>query len=74
MSQLDVERMLARSGYDFRPELLEPAADRAVLIRMMRNLISIYQKSGRRERAEMLSSLVDIMLTGKLPRPAATDQ
>jgi hypothetical protein len=36
---------------------------------MMRNLISIYQKSGAVARAERLSSLVETLLTGKRSEP-----
>jgi len=71
MSLIEVQRMLARNGYEFRPEFVAPASARDILIRMMRNLISIYQKGGHTERAEMLSSLVEIMLTGKSARPPA---
>lgn len=65
----EVRRMLVRSGYEFRPEFVSPCTPRDVVIRMMRNLISIYQKMGATDRSEMLSGLVEIMLTGKSPRP-----
>lgn len=61
----DVRRMLVRSGYEFRLEFLEKASAREIVARMMRNLISIYQKSGSADRAEMLSTLVEIILSGK---------
>jgi regulator of sirC expression with transglutaminase-like and TPR domain len=61
----DVRRMLVRSGYEFRLEFLEKASPREIVARMMRNLISIYQKSGSAERAEMLSGLIEAVLTGK---------
>ena len=68
----DVQRMLARSGYAFRPEFLAPAGSRDILIRMMRNLIAIYQKAAQTDRTDMLSRLVDILLTGRPAQPAAT--
>lgn len=61
----DVRRMLLRSGYEFRLEFLDKASSRDMIVRMMRNLISIYQKMGSTDRAEMLSALVEIMLTGR---------
>ncbi|MCX5795054.1 MAG: transglutaminase-like domain-containing protein [Elusimicrobia bacterium] len=70
MTLADVQHMLSRSGYEFRPEFVAPAGARDILARMMRNLISIYQKAAQAERAEMLSSLVDI-LVGARPAPAA---
>lgn len=65
MDAHEVKRMLVRNGYEFRPEYLRPAGPREVLARMMRNLLSIYQKTGAAERAERLSALVEIVLTGR---------
>lgn len=65
MNLADVRRMLARGGYDYRPEFTAAAPSHDIIVRMMRNLISIYQKIGQAERGEMLSSLVEIMLTGR---------
>lgn len=70
----EVQRMLARSGYGFRPEFVAPAGARDILTRMMRNLISIYQKDAQADRAEMLSGLVEVLLKGRPARPAAADQ
>jgi regulator of sirC expression with transglutaminase-like and TPR domain len=63
----EVRRMLVRNGYEFRPEYLKPCGPREVLARMMRNLLSIYQKTGAVERAERLSVLVEIVVTGREP-------
>ncbi|MDD5656507.1 MAG: transglutaminase-like domain-containing protein [Elusimicrobia bacterium] len=69
MNLAEVQRMLSRNGYAFRSEFVAPAPARDILARMMRNLVSIYQKAGQAERTEMLSGLVDILLKGK-PAPA----
>ncbi len=61
----EVRRMLVRNGYEFRPEYLKPCGPRELLARMMRNLLSIYQKTGAAERAERLSELVEIVMTGR---------
>ena len=71
MSLPEVKRMLVRNGYDWRPELGKPVGSRDILARMLRNLISIYQKTGSVERAERLSTLVEIVLTGRDPGQAA---
>ena len=63
----EVRRMLVRNGYEFRPEYLKPCGPREILARMMRNLLSILQKTGAVERAERLSVLVEIMVTGREP-------
>ena len=63
----EVRRMLVRNGYEFRPEYLKPCGPREILARMMRNLLSIYQKTGAVERAERLSVLVEIVVTGREP-------
>ncbi|NNN06774.1 MAG: hypothetical protein HKL90_12820 [Elusimicrobia bacterium] len=61
----EVRRMLVRNGYEFRPEYLRPCGPREILARMMRNLLSIYQKTGAAERAQRLSTLVEIVVTGR---------
>lgn len=65
MNAHEVKRMLVRNGYEFREEYLRPCGPREILARMMRNLLSIYQKTGAVERAERLSVLVEIALTGR---------
>ncbi len=65
MTLPEVKRMLVRNGYDWRPELGKPVGSREILARMLRNLISIYQKNGTADRAERLSTLVEIVLTGR---------
>jgi regulator of sirC expression with transglutaminase-like and TPR domain len=67
----EVRRMLVRNGYEFRPEYLKPCAPREILARMMRNLLSVYQKTGAVERAERLSELVEIVVTGRAPADGA---
>jgi len=74
MNLFEVQQMLARGGYEFRPEFLAPAAARDILARMMRNLVSIYQKEAQADRADMLSGLVDILLARRSPRPAGADR
>jgi regulator of sirC expression with transglutaminase-like and TPR domain len=61
----EVRRMLLRSGYEFRPEYVARCSSRDILVRMMRNLISIYEKTGARDRAEMLAQLVEVLLAGR---------
>ena len=69
MSLPEVKRMLVRNGYDWRPDLGKPVGSRDILARMLRNLISIYQKTGAVDRAERLSTLVEIVLTGHDTEP-----
>ncbi len=61
----EVKRMLVRNGYEFRPEYVRPCGPREILARMMRNLLSVYQKNGSAARAERLSELVELILTGR---------
>lgn len=63
----EARRMLVRNGYEFRPEYLRPCGPRDILARMMRNLLSIYQKTGAVASAERLSALVEIVVTGRAP-------
>jgi regulator of sirC expression with transglutaminase-like and TPR domain len=73
MALTEVQQMLSRGGYEFRPEFVAPASARDILARMMRNLISIYQKAAQPDRAEMLSGLVDILLMARPAPPAALE-
>ncbi|MDE2489210.1 MAG: transglutaminase family protein [Elusimicrobia bacterium] len=65
MEASEVRRMLVRNGYEHRAEYLRPCGPRDVLARMMRNLLSIYQKTGAAARAERLSELVELVVTGR---------
>lgn len=66
----EARRMILRNGYEFRPSFLRPCPPREILTRMMRNLLSIYQKTGSTEKAERLSELVVIVVTGQdVPGP-----
>ena len=65
----EVRRMLLRSGYEFRPEYVARCSSRDILVRMMRNLISIYEKTGSRDRAEMLAKLVETLLADRPASP-----
>lgn len=56
-------QFLLRSGYVFREEFLRPAGSRETLARMMRNLLSVFQRSGQNAQAERLSALVELVLT-----------
>jgi regulator of sirC expression with transglutaminase-like and TPR domain len=66
----EVRRMLLRSGYDFKPEYVARCSSRDILVRMMRNLIAIYEKTGSRERSDMLAKLVEILLADRPAKPA----
>ncbi|MBI5624393.1 MAG: hypothetical protein HY924_11500 [Elusimicrobia bacterium] len=64
MNSQDVRRMLTRTGYDFRPEFLTPVSARETIVRMMRNLIAVYHKTGAAPRAEKLGLLAEVVLRG----------
>lgn len=59
---------LLRNGYPFREEFLEPASNRDILVRMIRNLLSLHQRSGHTEAAQRLSDLVALLLTAPSTR------
>jgi regulator of sirC expression with transglutaminase-like and TPR domain len=71
MEASEVRRMLVRNGYEFKPEYLRPCGPREILARMMRNLLSIYQKTGAAEKAARLSELVELVVTGRPSEGAA---
>ncbi|MBI4348266.1 MAG: hypothetical protein HY553_15600 [Elusimicrobia bacterium] len=63
LTRSQCRQFLLRSGYAFREEFLRPAGSRETLARMMRNLLSVYQRSGQSAQAERLSTLVELVLT-----------
>ncbi|HVC08527.1 MAG TPA: transglutaminase family protein, partial [Elusimicrobiota bacterium] len=63
----EAQRLLLRNGYELKPQHLEPATARDMLLRMLRNLISIHQKTGDEDTEDMLSGLAEIFLTSGPP-------
>jgi regulator of sirC expression with transglutaminase-like and TPR domain len=61
---LEVRRMLAKGGVRFREELVARCSTRDILVRMMRNLILIYDKAGSPERSQLLAKLVGALRAG----------
>ena len=61
MNLSEVQKTVECGGRVFRPEHMAAAGTRDILIRMLRNLIPIYREQSQADRAEMLSSLVDIL-------------
>lgn len=61
----EVRRMLLRSGYEFRPDYVARCSTRDIIVRMMRNLISIYEKTGSRDQADRLAKLVEVTLANR---------
>lgn len=58
----EVRRLLSRSGYQFRPEFVSPCSSREIILRVLRNLVAIYDKMGSTERVERLGALAEMML------------
>jgi len=61
MNLSEVQRLVESGGRVFHPAHMAAAGARDILIRMLRNLIPIYREQSQPDRAEMLSSLVDIL-------------
>ena len=63
LTRAQCRQSLLSSGYVFREEYLKPVKSRDILARMMRNLLSVYQRGGQTERARQVSALVELLLT-----------
>ena len=59
-------KLVVRSGYEFRPEFLSPAAPWSIILGLIRWLISIYRHSGS-VKATRLSELVEFLLISRAP-------
>jgi regulator of sirC expression with transglutaminase-like and TPR domain len=65
----EVRRMLERKGFEFKSEYLDRCSTRDILVRMMRNLIAVYDKTGAPDRAQMLAKLVGTVRAGPARAP-----
>ena len=57
----DCKTSLAKLGYLFKDEYLEPVTDRQILERMLRNLVLVFEKQNQSIKMEALLQCIDIL-------------
>ena len=66
LTEKNCARFLTEAGYGFDDKYLQKSPVRAILSRMIKNLLAIYSKSGDVGRAERLTNFIEIL--GGAPR------
>jgi regulator of sirC expression with transglutaminase-like and TPR domain len=61
LTQRDCARFLDQAGYGFDERFLETTPTRSILIRMIKNLVAIYNKVGDTPRAARLTRFIEIL-------------
>ena len=61
LTQRDCARFLDQAGYGFDERFLETTPTRSILIRMIKNLVAIYNKMGDVPRAARLTRFIEIL-------------
>jgi regulator of sirC expression with transglutaminase-like and TPR domain len=61
LTQYDCMSFLASAGYGFREEYLATSADRAILLRMITNLVLVYVQMGDTRKAEQLARYAEVL-------------
>ena len=61
LTQKDCVRFLTQAGYGFEDKFLDRSAPRAILVRMLKNLVAIYQKLDESVKEHRLVRFLDIL-------------
>ena len=61
LTQKDCTRFLEQAGYGFDERYLQKTPNRAVLIRMIKNLVAIYNKLEQTPKAKQLTRFIEIL-------------
>ena len=61
LSEQDCEQFITASGLDYDPQFLEKSPTRLILARMLRNLLSIYEREQQNPMTERIQALLQIL-------------
>lgn len=65
LTEKDCQRFLMQAGYGFEDKYLQQAAPRAMLQRMLKNLVAVYDKMNEHVKRDRLTRFMDILGGGK---------
>jgi regulator of sirC expression with transglutaminase-like and TPR domain len=66
LTEKNCVRFLTEAGYGFEDKYLQESPVRAILSRMIKNLLAIYSKSGDEGKTTRLTKFIEIL--GSVPR------
>ncbi|HNP61336.1 MAG TPA: transglutaminase-like domain-containing protein [Nitrospirales bacterium] len=61
LREQDCEQFITASGLDYTPEFLEKSSTRLILARMLRNLLSIYEREERNPMTGRIQTLLQVL-------------
>jgi regulator of sirC expression with transglutaminase-like and TPR domain len=61
LSEQDCEQFITASGLDYDPQFLEKSPTRLILARMLRNLLSIYEREQQNPMTERIQALLQVL-------------
>lgn len=64
LREKDCEQFLRESGFGFQPRYLQPSSNDVILMRMLRNIVGIYQQRQEPGRLERFHSLIAVLEHG----------
>jgi len=65
LTEKDCQRFLLQAGYGFEDKYLERTSPRAILIRMLKNLVAVYDKMNEHVKRDRLIRFMEILGEGK---------
>ena len=61
LREQDCEQFITASGLDYDPKLLEKSSTTTILARMLRNLLSIYEKEAEEQMARRILTMLELL-------------
>lgn len=61
LTEKDCQRFLMQAGYGFEDKYLQPSSSRAILVRMLKNLVAVYDKMNEYVKRDRLTRFMDIL-------------
>lgn len=61
LTQRDCQRFLVQAGYGFEDRYLEPSSTRAILARMLKNLVAVYDRMNESIKRDRLTRFMEIL-------------
>lgn len=61
LTEKDCQRFLVQAGYGFESKYLQQSPPKAILLRMLKNLVSVYDKIGEHVKKDRLSRFMEIL-------------
>lgn len=74
LTERDCARFLMQAGYGFEEKYLQRSSTRAILVRMLKNLLAIYHRLDEEVKAARLTRFIELLGQEHKPDPDCSDQ